>query len=98
MTKKPSTDKLLDLLDDKYKAIHQDRDVHLEGLLHSNSITYWDYIHTDALLGLQIQRTDLPDEMVFIAYHQINELIFKMILQNLRTNYLNMLLSPFYSK
>ena len=54
MTKKPSTDKLLDLLDDKYKAIHQDRDVHLEGLLHSNSITYWDYIHTDALLGLQI--------------------------------------------
>jgi len=37
MTKKPSTDKLLDLLDDKYKAIHQDRDVHLEGLLHSNS-------------------------------------------------------------
>ena len=80
MTKKPSTDKLLDLLDDKYKAIHQDRDVHLEGLLHSNSITYWDYIHTDALLGLQIQRTDLPDEMVFIAYHQINELIFKMIL------------------
>jgi tryptophan 2,3-dioxygenase len=84
MTKKPSTDKLLDLLDDKYKAIHQDRDVHLEGLLHSNSITYWDYIHTDALLGLQIQRTDLPDEMVFIAYHQINELIFKMILWEIK--------------
>ena len=80
MTKKPTTDKLLEDLDDKYKAIHQNRDVHLEGLLHSNSITYWDYIHTDALLGLQIQRTNLPDEMVFIAYHQINELIFKMIL------------------
>lgn len=80
MTKKPTTDKLLQELDDKYKAIHQNRDVHLEGLLHSNSITYWDYIHTDALLGLQIQRTNLPDEMVFIAYHQINELIFKMIL------------------
>jgi tryptophan 2,3-dioxygenase len=34
----------------------------------------------EALLGLQIQRTTLPDEMVFIIYHQINELLFKMIL------------------
>jgi tryptophan 2,3-dioxygenase len=84
MTKKPTTDKLLEDLDDKYKAINQDRNVHLEGLLHSNSITYWDYIHTDALLGLQIQRTNLPDEMVFIAYHQINELIFKMILWEIK--------------
>ena len=84
MTKKPTTEELLNLLDDKYSAIHQDREVHLEGLLHSNSITYWDYIHTDALLGLQIQRTNLPDEMVFIAYHQINELIFKMILWEIK--------------
>jgi len=49
-------------------------------LLHSNPINYWDYIHTDSLLNLQIQRTTLPDEMVFIMYHQINELLFKMIL------------------
>ena len=84
MAKKPTTEKLLKDLDNKYKAINQDRDIHLEGLLHSNSITYWDYIHTDALLGLQIQRTDLPDEMVFIAYHQINELIFKMILWEIK--------------
>jgi tryptophan 2,3-dioxygenase len=84
MAKKPKTDKLLEDLDNKYQAINQDRDVHLEGLLHSNSITYWDYIHTDALLGLQIQRTNLPDEMVFIAYHQINELIFKMILWEIK--------------
>jgi tryptophan 2,3-dioxygenase len=60
--------------------MHQDMDVHLAGLLHAEPITYWDYIHTDALLGLQIQRTQLPDEMVFIMYHQINELLFKMIL------------------
>jgi tryptophan 2,3-dioxygenase len=38
------------------------------------------YIQTDALLSLQTQRTTLPDEMVFIMYHQVNELIFKMIL------------------
>tara|TARA_B100000809_G_scaffold265517_1_gene324591 strand:+ start:222 stop:1157 length:936 start_codon:yes stop_codon:yes gene_type:complete len=64
----------------KYEAIGQDVDVHLRGLLHSKPITYWDYIQTDALLGLQTQRTNQPDEMVFIMYHQINELLFKMIL------------------
>lgn len=71
---------ITDQLKEKYEAIGQDLDVHLEGLLYSKPITYWDYINTDALLNLQIQRTTLPDEMVFIAYHQINELIFKMIL------------------
>ena len=84
MIKKPTTEKLLQDLDDKYTAINQDRDIQLEGLLHSSSITYWDYIHTDALLGLQIQRSTLPDEMIFIAYHQINELIFKMILWEIK--------------
>jgi tryptophan 2,3-dioxygenase len=39
---------------------------------------------TDSLLNLQVQRTLLPDEMVFIGYHQINELIFKMILWEIR--------------
>jgi tryptophan 2,3-dioxygenase len=64
----------------KYKSINQKTDTHLEGLLWSKPITYWDYIQTDALLNLQIQRTTLPDEMVFIMYHQVNELLFKMIL------------------
>ena len=67
-------------IEDKYKAIDQNPDVHLEGLVWANPITYWDYILPDALLGLQVQRTTQPDEMVFIMYHQINELLFKMIL------------------
>ena len=67
-------------LKEKYDAIGQDLDTHLDGLLQSKPSTYWDYIQTDALLNLQVQRTVLPDEMVFILYHQINELIFKMIL------------------
>ncbi len=71
---------LLDAIDQKYRAMGQDPDVHLSGLLHAEPITYWDYIQVDALLGLQIKRTQLPDEMVFIMYHQINELLFKMIL------------------
>ncbi|MFK7954368.1 MAG: tryptophan 2,3-dioxygenase family protein [Ekhidna sp.] len=75
-----SQDQLLDDLKAKYSAIGQDVNTHLSGLLHSKPITYWDYIQPDALLSLQVQRTNLPDEMVFIMYHQINELLFKMIL------------------
>jgi len=73
-------EELLNAIDKKYKAIGQDPDVHLSGLLHANPMTYWDFVQVDALLGLQTQRTQLPDEMVFIMYHQINELLFKMIL------------------
>ena len=75
---------LLDRIDTKYKEIDQDPDVHLSGLSYAKPITYWDYIQTDALLGLQTQRTTLPDEMVFIMYHQINELLFKMILWEIK--------------
>ncbi|MDY0089559.1 MAG: tryptophan 2,3-dioxygenase family protein [Flavobacteriaceae bacterium] len=74
------TNELIEELEEKFKAIDQNTDTHLEGLLWAKPITYWDYIQTDALLNLQTQRTTLPDEMVFIMYHQINELLFKMIL------------------
>ena len=75
-----SKDELLRAIEDKYKKLGVPLDAMLEGLLWSTTITYWDYIQTDALLGLQIPRTDQPDEMVFIMYHQVNELLFKMIL------------------
>src|SRR6516162_9952747 len=75
-----NTEKLLDALEQKFQQIGQKTDTHLEGLLWAKPITYWDYIQTEALLGLQVQRTTLPDEMVFIMYHQVNELLFKMIL------------------
>lgn len=75
-----STSDLLQRIEEKFQAIGQNPAVHLEGLVWAKPITYWDYIQTDALLNLQIQRTTLPDEMVFIMYHQINELLFKMIL------------------
>ena len=73
-------EKLIERISEKFTAINQNPNVHLEGLVHANPITYWDYILPEALLGLQVQRTTLPDEMVFIMYHQINELLFKMIL------------------
>lgn len=71
---------LLKQLEDKFDGIGQNLDTHLSGLLQATPITYWDYIQTDALLNLQIKRTNQPDEMVFIIYHQVNELLFKMIL------------------
>ncbi len=74
---------ILRRLDEKFQRIGQNTDTHLEGLVWNNPITYWDYILPDALLSLQVQRTNQPDEMVFIMYHQINELLFKMVLWEL---------------
>ena len=74
------SEEILQKLEEKFQGINQKTETHLEGLLWSKPITYWDYIQTDALLNLQTQRTTLPDEMVFIMYHQVNELLFKMIL------------------
>ncbi|MBA6156857.1 tryptophan 2,3-dioxygenase [Tenacibaculum sp. S7007] len=73
-------DELLKAIENKYEKLGVPLETMLEGLLHSTPITYWDYIQTDALLGLQIPRTTEKDEMVFIMYHQVNELLFKMIL------------------
>ena len=73
-------DKLINDISKKFEALGQNAETHFEGLLHGKPLNYWDYIQTDALLNLQIQRSNLPDEMVFIVYHQINELLFKMIL------------------
>ena len=93
---------ILERVEKKFQLIDQDANVHLEGLVWSKPITYWDYVHTDALLNLQIQRTTLPDEMVFIMYHQINELLFKMILWEIEqvsncTNLTAKYFSPLYS-
>jgi len=73
-------EQLLKALEDKYNKLGVPINAMLEGLLWSKPITYWDYIQTNALLGLQNPRTNQPDEMVFIMYHQVNELLFKMIL------------------
>ncbi|MBE7629385.1 tryptophan 2,3-dioxygenase family protein [Tenacibaculum piscium] len=76
-------EEILKAIEEKYKKLDIPLETMLEGLLHSSPITYWDYIQTDALLGLQIPRTIEKDEMVFIMYHQVNELLFKMILWEL---------------
>jgi tryptophan 2,3-dioxygenase len=70
-------------LEDKYAQMGQDLNSYLEGLLLSNYLTYWDYTQVETLLTLQTPRTDYPDEMIFIMYHQITELYFKLALHEL---------------
>lgn len=64
----------------KYDVMGQDLSSYLDGLLYSDYLTYWDYIHLDTLLSLQTPKTRFPDEKIFITYHQITELYFNLIL------------------
>ena len=70
----------LNKLEDKYGSMGQDTSSYLEGLLLCNYMPYWDYVNLDTLLTLQKPRTDYPDEHIFIIYHQITELYFRLCL------------------
>ena len=70
-------------LSEKYGATGQDLKSYLDGLLYADYLSYWDYINLDTLLSLQKPKTDFPDENIFITYHQITELYFKLILNEL---------------
>ena len=86
MTNSKFDSKILDQLqqlEEKYEAMGQDLSSYLDGLLHADYLTYWDYIHLDTLLSLQNPKTQFPDEKIFILYHQITELYFKLILNEI---------------
>ncbi|MCC3159015.1 tryptophan 2,3-dioxygenase [Hymenobacter sp. 15J16-1T3B] len=68
-------------LQEKYAADGQDLAGYLEGLYHADYVNYWDYIELDTLLSLQRPLTKIPDERIFIMYHQITELYFKLCLE-----------------
>jgi len=70
-------------LKDKYSQTGQDLQSYLQGLLLSNYLNYWDYIHLDTLFTLQKPKTDFPDEKIFIVYHQITELYFHLCLHEI---------------
>ena len=84
MELKPDIIEKIKLLDEKYRAMGQDLSSYLDGLLYANYLTYWDYIHLDTLLSLQNPKTNIPDEEIFIMYHQITELYFKLCLHEFR--------------
>lgn len=80
----PALQEKLQKLKEKYHATGQDLESYLDGLLYADYLTYWDYIHLDTLLSLQTPKTSFPDEHIFIMYHQITELYFKMCLHEFR--------------
>ncbi len=50
----------------------------------SQSMSYGDYLHLDAILGAQQPRSQAHDEMLFIIQHQTSELWMKLMLHELR--------------
>lgn len=72
-------DNIIDKINQKYTDMKQDPNIYLTGLYHAKAITYWDYIQVETLLSLQRPRTNFPDEEIFIIYHQITELVLKLI-------------------
>ena len=75
------THELLEKLNKKYASLGENLTSYLEGLLYTDVTTYWDYIQLDTLLTLQKPKTNFPDETIFIMYHQITELYFKLALR-----------------
>ncbi|NNE28101.1 MAG: tryptophan 2,3-dioxygenase [Saprospiraceae bacterium] len=68
----------LEDLKSKYASMGQNMESYLDGLLYADYLTYWEYAHLDTLLSLQTPKTSIPDEEIFILYHQITELYFKL--------------------
>jgi tryptophan 2,3-dioxygenase len=76
----PEIQQRLEQLNEKYASLGQDLLSYLDGLLYADTVKYWDYIEVDTLLSLQKPRTNFPDEVIFIMYHQVTELYFKLSL------------------
>ncbi len=86
MQTNPIDETVLDLITKikaKYEKNGQDFKAYLEGLLYQEYTNYWDYIQVDTLLSLQKPKTDIPDELIFIMYHQITELYFKLTIHEI---------------
>lgn len=70
-------------IEEKYKQQGQDPETYFKGLFHSKPMNYWEYIEVDTLLTLQKTRTDFPDEAIFIMYHQVTELLLKLMIHEI---------------
>lgn len=70
-------------LQQKSESIGQNFTDYLSGIINMKEVNYWDYVNLDILLDLQRPKTHFPDEMIFLTYHQICELYFKLVLWEL---------------
>jgi tryptophan 2,3-dioxygenase len=80
----PDRSEILKKIEEKYNALGQDAGNFLKGFSHIKALNYWDYVEVDTLLSLQRPRTDFPDEPIFIMYHQVTELLLKLIRHELQ--------------
>ncbi|HEU4717954.1 MAG TPA: tryptophan 2,3-dioxygenase family protein [Bacteroidia bacterium] len=74
---------ILEKIENKYNNLGQDAGLFLKGFSYQRPVTYWDYVQLETLLSLQRPRTDFPDEPIFIMYHQVTELLLKLIMHEL---------------
>ena len=77
-------EQILKALEEKYQREGQNFDTYLKGLLYAKPINYWDYVEVDTLLSLQKPRTAYADEEIFIIYHQVTELVLKLIMHEIK--------------
>ena len=63
----------------KIEHTGQDFETYVNGWQRASFQNYWDYIQLDTLLSLQRPVTEVADEPIFIMYHQITELYFKLV-------------------
>ncbi len=75
---------IIKAIEEKYRSMGQDPNTYLKGLFHSKLINYWDYVEVDTLLSLQKPRTEFSDEPIFIMYHQVTELLLKLITHEIK--------------
>lgn len=75
---------ILEKLDEKYTGQGENPETYLKGLFYSKPLSYWDYIEAETLNSLQKPRTNFKDEEIFIMYHQVTELFFKMMIHELK--------------
>ncbi|MEO6884507.1 MAG: tryptophan 2,3-dioxygenase family protein [Bacteroidia bacterium] len=75
---------IIEAIEEKYKNLGENPDTYLKGLLHAKPINYWDYIGVETLLSLQKPRTNFKDEEIFIMYHQVTELLLKLVLHEVK--------------
>lgn len=81
---KPGYSETLKSIEEKYDALGQDAGSFLKGFSHMKAVNYWDYVQLETLLSLQRPRTEFPDEPIFIMYHQVTELLLKLIRHELQ--------------
>lgn len=76
--------KLISDIEEKYQEQGENPETYLKGLLHAKPLNYWDYVEVDTLLSLQKPRTNFKDEEIFIMYHQVTELVLKLMLHEIK--------------